>query len=367
MKGIILVGGEGTRLRPLTSRLPKPMVPIANRPLMERMIDWIRGHGITDIVLAMGYLPDQIRDYFGDGSRAGVNLTYVVENSPLGTAGAVKNAAGHLTSTCFVFNGDILTDLDLGAMLRAHRAANAQISISLTPVEDPTQFGVVEFDTDNRVERFTEKPKREEVRSNLINAGTYILEPRVLDYVPNGQFSMFERELFPQRVAAGDTVLAYPSTAYWIDIGTPDKYLAVHRDLLTGAVHVDLGTQRRPGVWANDSAIIEATAAIEGSAVLGACSKVGAGATLIGPVVLGPGAVVGEGATVQNSVLWDNVHIHSGAVVRNTILASGVSIAGECTDAVIGADVTVEPGNQLARGVRIWPGRVIPGDTISFG
>ncbi|MCS7001303.1 MAG: nucleotidyltransferase family protein, partial [Dehalococcoidia bacterium] len=171
MKGVILVGGEGTRLRPLTARLPKPMAPIVNQPFLERMISWIRSHGVTDLVLALCFLPEAIRAKLGDGSALGVNLSYVVEDTPLGTAGGVRNAAGHIDDTCFVFNGDILTDLDLSAMLRAHRAANALVSIALTPVDDPSQYGVVEQDESGRVLRFTEKPARDEAKSNWINAG----------------------------------------------------------------------------------------------------------------------------------------------------------------------------------------------------
>lgn len=367
MKGVILVGGEGSRLRPLTSRLPKPMVPIVNRPFLERMIGWMKRHGIDDIVLAMGYLPDRIRERLEDGRDLGVTLTYSVEDSPLGTAGAVKLAAGHLSDTCFVFNGDILTDLDLGAMLAAHRQAQAAVSIALTPVDDPTQFGVVEFDADHRITKFTEKPRRDEVRSNLINAGTYIIEPGVLERVPAGQYWMFERGLFPDLLAAGERLLAYPSDCYWVDIGTPDKYRQVHRDLLAGRLHAHLGQPRGHDLWVGEGCEIDESASFSGPVVLGDRVAIGPGAVIAGPTVIGSGSSVGANANVTDSILWENVRIGEGAIVSNCIVANDSRV--ECTafNALIGANVVVEPGNRLDCGIRVWPDRVIQRDTLSFG
>jgi mannose-1-phosphate guanylyltransferase len=367
VKGVILVGGEGTRLRPLTSRLPKPMVPIANRPFLERMIAWMKRFGITEIVLAMGYLPDRIRERLGDGEGLGVSLTYSVEEAPLGTAGAVKLAAGHLDETCFVFNGDILTDLDLGAMLAAHRRAKAAVSIALTPVDDPTQYGVAEFDTERRITKFMEKPRREEARSNWINAGTYILEPEVLERVPAGQFWMFERGLFPELLAAGERLLAFPSDCYWIDIGTPDTYRQVHRDLLAGRIHAHLGQPRGEHLWTGEGCEIDESASFSGPVVLGDRVRIGPGAVIAGPTVIGSGSSIGANANVTDSILWEHVRVGDGAIVSECIVANDSRIDCVAFNAVVGAHVTVESGNQLDRGVRVWPERVIHRDTLSFG
>lgn len=207
MKAVILVGGEGTRLRPLTYSTPKPMVPILNRPFLEHMLKYMKSHHINDVILALCYLPDHIRAYFGNGSDYGVKLTYDVETSPLGTAGAVKNVAQHLDETFFVFNGDVFTDLNLTAMLDTHRKKSSKATIALTPVDDPSMYGVVETDTNDRVKRFVEKPKREEATTNMINAGIYILEPELLEYIPANQNYMFERGLFPLLLEQGDPFL----------------------------------------------------------------------------------------------------------------------------------------------------------------
>ncbi|MBE0480396.1 MAG: NDP-sugar synthase, partial [Dehalococcoidia bacterium] len=238
MKAVILVGGEGLRLRPLTCNLPKPMVPVANKPFLEHTIDNLKKHGVDEVILAMGYLPDRIRQYFGDGSTLNIRLIYSVEDTPLGTGGAVKNAERFLDDTFIVLNGDIYSDLNLTDMVRLHLRRKAKATIALTPVEDPTAYGVVEIDSTSRVKAFIEKPSRESVTSHLINAGTYVLEPELLDMIPAGVHSMVERGLFPDLVKQGAPFLGYPSDAYWIDIGTPQDYIRLHRDLLMGKAHV---------------------------------------------------------------------------------------------------------------------------------
>lgn len=223
MKGVILVGGEGTRMRPLTCNTAKAMLPVLNQPFLGHMIRYLREGGINDIIFALCYLPDNIKRYFGDGSQFGVKLTYVVEESPLGTAGGVKNAAAYLDDLFFVFNGDIVTDIDLRAMLSFHRRRKAKATIALTPVEDPSHYGVVETNAQGRVKRFIEKPPREEATTNMINAGIYILDPQVLNDVPPRTFFMFERHLFPLLLEKGVPIYGFPCDAYWIDMGTPGK------------------------------------------------------------------------------------------------------------------------------------------------
>ena len=242
MKAIILIGGEGTRLRPMTCNTPKAVVPILNRPFLEHLLLYLEKHGVTDVILAMGYLPDPVQKCLGDGSQLGVRITYVVEESPLGTAGAVKNAESFIDGAFIVLNGDIITEIDLTDMIKRHQEIEPKASIALTPVDNPTVYGVVETDASGMVQRFVEKPGWDKVTTNMINAGIYILEPEVLAHVPASTHSMFERHLFPLLLEMGEPILSYPSDAYWIDIGTPEQYLKANHDLLLAwgdrAVHI---------------------------------------------------------------------------------------------------------------------------------
>jgi mannose-1-phosphate guanylyltransferase len=364
MKGVILVGGEGTRLRPLTVNRPKSMVPIANEPFLARMIRYLKAGGIDEIILAMGYLPDRIRAYFGEGESLGVRLVYSVEESPLGTAGAVKLAAPYIGGeTCFVFNGDVLTDLDLDALLRFHRARRAQVTIALSPVDNPSIYGVVETATDGRIRRFIEKPPPEEVTTNLINAGTYVMEPEVLDRIPPGEFYMYEHGVFPGLLEAGAPLYAFASDCYWIDIGTPAKYLSVNQDLLEGRVRRHGEAVRPPG----PGTVIDREAEVRGPVVLGADCRIEAGARLIGPSALSDGCVVERGATVEASVLWEGARAGAGAVARGAILGRRTILRGQVLDgAVIGDEAVVEADNILAAGARLWPGAHLPPRTITF-
>lgn len=241
MKAVLLVGGEGTRLRPLTCNTVKAMVPVANKPFLEHIIAYLSSHGVDEIVVTLCYLPDRIRDYFGDGRRFGVKMDYVREESPLGTAGAVKNAAAHLDSTFVVLNGDIFTGLDLSNMIVAHRYRGAEATIALTPVDNPTAYGVVEMEQTGRVRRFVEKPPPDQVTSNLINAGTYVLEPCVLEEIPAGMPCMFEHHVFPGLLQRRAAFYGYVSSTYWLDIGTPEKYRKLNCDLVAGTCPSGVG------------------------------------------------------------------------------------------------------------------------------
>jgi mannose-1-phosphate guanylyltransferase len=350
MKAVILVGGEGTRLRPLTCNITKAMVPILNRPFLEHMLRYLREHGIGEIILAMGYLPTQIQSYFGDGAQLGVRMTYLVEESPLGTAGAVKNAEAFLDEPFFVFNGDVLTEIDLTAMMGRHQEIRPKVSIALTPVEDPTIYGVVETDSGGRVERFIEKPARDEVTSNMINAGIYILEPEVLGHVPPSTPFMFEHHLFPQLLEMDEAILSYPSDAYWIDIGTPEKYLKAHHDLL-----LRWGDK---GIRVGRGSKVHSTARIDGPVLIGENCVVAEDTQIKGPTVLGPGCEVASSAVVEGSVLWQGVKVGEGVILRNCVAGSGSRVqAGSqaLVDCVLGDGITVDGGQQLAEGDRVWP------------
>ena len=359
MKAVILVGGEGTRLRPLTFSTPKAMVPILNRPFLEHMLEYLKRHGIDDVILTLCYLPDPIQGYFGDGSGLGLKLSYAMEGSPLGTAGAVKNVAGRLDETFYAFNGDTFTDIDLTAMLTLHRRRSAKATIALTPVDDPTIYGVVETDAEGRVQRFIEKPSRDAVTTNMINAGAYILEPEVMGQVPDGQNFSFEHGLFPHLLQRGDTVCGYPSEAYWIDIGTPQKYLKLHQDLLSAEIVRPMpGRQVSRGVHAGEGVEIHRSARLKGPLVIGSNCSIGAGASIEGPVAIGEGCTIGAETDIKGTVIWHNTSIGRGASIRGSVIAEHVSIGQRSTLAagcVIGNGVSVDSGSKLARDTSVWP------------
>lgn len=355
LKAVILVGGEGTRLRPLTCNTHKSMVPILNRPFLEHMIYYLKGYGIEDIVLALCHLPKSIESYFGDGRDFGVKLDYVLEDSPLGTAGAVKNAEKYLDDLFLVFNGDVFTHIDLGKMLDLHLERKAKVSIALTPVENPTVCGVVETDSNWKVQRFLEKPSWEEVTTNLINAGIYIMDPDILQDIPANTRFMFEYDVFPQLLKKGVPVYAYPSDAYWVDIGTPVKYLQLHHDLLRKKSTSDYCEQI---MQRESECFIHPTAEIEGDVVIGDGCAIGARVRIKGPTSIGAGCKILEDTTIEASILWRNVHVGQKAVLRECMLGNDSFIGNGSlipADSVIGDKVVVSEGSQLTSGARIWP------------
>jgi len=339
------------------------MVPILNRPFLEHMLKYMKSHHIDDVVLALCYLPDHIRDYFGDGSDYGVKLTYVVESSPLGTAGAVKNVAQHLDETFFVFNGDVFTDMNLTTMLETHRKKSSKATIALTPVDDPSMYGVVETDANGRVKRFIEKPKREEAKTNMINAGTYILEPDLLKYIPSNQNYMFERGLFPLLLEQGDPFYSFASHGYWIDIGTPEKYMKVNNDLLQGKIAAELpGRTYSKNVWMEDGCKIHPTTKIDGPVVIGSNCIIEAKAHIKGPTVIGPNCSIGIGSLVEKSIVWHNVAIGKGTSLQQCIIADTVLISEGCDIAagcIIGNKVSVGKNKKLKPDTKVMPGEKV--------
>ncbi|MFC2004490.1 sugar phosphate nucleotidyltransferase [Chloroflexota bacterium] len=359
MKAVILIGGEGTRLRPLTCNTPKAMVPILNRPFLERLLHYLKKHGIRDIILAMGYLPTPIQSSLGDGTQFGVHITYLVEESPLGTAGAVKNAESLLDEPFAVFNGDILTEIDLTAMTQRHQEIKPKVSIALTPVDNPTVYGVVETDGKGMVRRFVEKPSWDQVTTNMINAGIYILEPEVLSHIPASTPFMFEHHVFPVLLKKGDPILSYPSEAYWIDIGTPEKYLKAHHDLL-----LKWGNRSVQSEGKNQ---IHPTALIEGPVLIGQGCVIAANVQIKGPAVLGPRCRIAQGTVIEGAVLWHDSQVAEETVLRNCIIGSFVCIEKAChilEDCVLGDNVTVGEGSRLAQGTRKWPDSYIEPNTV---
>ena len=361
MKAVILVGGEGTRLRPLTCNITKAMVPILNKPFLEHLLGYLKGHGITDIILAMSYLPDHIKDYFGDGARLGVSLSYLIEEEALGTAGAVKNAERYLDESFLMLNGDVFTDMDITSVIDFHRERKAAATIAVTPVDDPTAYGLIETGDGGRITRFLEKPRREEVTTNMINAGIYILEPDILARIPPQKKVSIERETFQQLLTQGEPMYAYSSTAYWLDMGTPEKYLRLNHDLLLGKALSSVNVSRSGGSQIAPSADIKAPV------LIGKGSVIGPGARVKGPVVLGPECKVEEGATIEGAVLWNNVSVGRKAILRNCIVASYCQIheKSEVMDnCVLGDRVVVGKNSKMPQGTRILPDkRIAPGAT----
>ena len=374
MKAVILVGGFGTRLRPLTINTPKPLLPLVNRPFFDYTLHMLRRHHITDVVLALGYRSESFQRTYGDGSAQRMSIAYVYEEEPLDTGGAIKNVEASLTpgETFLVFNGDVLTDLDLTEMLRYHRETGSICTISLTPVEDPSHYGVVDMDRAGRIERFTEKPKREEATSNWINAGTYVMEPEVLAGIPSGQRWSVERAVFPDLLTKGRTLYGYRSQAYWMDIGTPEKYMQAQADLLSdilkGQIEPD-GELLAGNVWAGEGAFVHSSANIVGPVVLGKKCHVSAGATIVGPTVLGDKCFVGEGASLEGVVAWENASFAARSRSRHCMVATNGQVGPDCVvedAAIVGDDASTGAGNHLSHGMKLWPGMVLPDKSVSF-
>lgn len=332
MQALILAGGKGTRLRPLTNHTPKPIVPICNRPFLLYQLDVLRDAGITDITLSLSYQPQRIEQQLGDGSDYGVRLKYTTEPQPMGTAGAYKFAAEHIRETTIVFNGDVLTDLNLEAVIREHEARKAAATIVLTPVEDPSAYGVVETEKDGRVLRFLEKPKPGETTFNTINAGTYVLDPRVLDFIPEGESYSFEYSFFPDLLRRGEPFFAHvpPEETYWIDIGTPARYLKAHHDLLANRVgRIKLDAQHNQ----SDAASAE----VDALSLVAADCTLKPGAEIINSV-LGEGCMIEEKARIENSVVWPHTRVAAGARVSTSIIGRGCHVgrAAQVSRAVLG-------------------------------
>jgi mannose-1-phosphate guanylyltransferase len=367
VQALILAGGEGTRLRPLTSTIPKPVVPLVGRPFISYMLEWLRGHGVDDVILGCGFMADRVRDVLGDGSGLGISLRYLEEPRPLGTGGALKFAEDLLDDRFFMLNGDVLTDLDLTAQLESHERTGARATLALVPVDDPSAYGLVRTGPDGAVTEFVEKPGPEEVDTNLINAGAYILERSVLDGMPPaGTNVSIERDVFPTLVGRG--LHGYEASGYWLDIGTPDRYLQGTYDILEGKVETEVGRQLHDaGLILVDGATIEGRV-LAPALVASGCS-VGARALVGDRSALGEGVTIGEGTHVESSVLLAGVSVGVATTIRASIIGQDVQIGDHCQiegGVVLGAGVKIGSGNTLAAGARIFPGVTLPDGAIRF-
>jgi mannose-1-phosphate guanylyltransferase len=332
MKAILLAGGKGTRLRPLTVHTPKPIVPIFDRPFLQYQIDLLRKlPEIDEVILSLNYQPRRIEEMFGDGDAQGVRLRYVVEPVPLGTAGAVKYAEQYLCDSVVVLNGDVMTAIDLPAVLRLHRERRAKATIVLTPVENPSAYGLVETDSAGNVHRFLEKPSPDQITCDTINAGIYVLEPDTFDRIPADTAWSIERSYFPSLVERGETFVAYVDRGYWIDIGTPAKYLQVHRDIMDGRFVAPPFTNGANAAWIAADARVEPGAVVEGPCFVDSGAVVKAGARLLPYSVIGKQAHVEEEAVVDGAIVWANTWIGREASVRQAILGRNCHIGRSAT------------------------------------
>ncbi len=321
MKAILLAGGKGTRLRPLTIHTPKPIVPIFDRPFLRYQIDLLRSvPEIDEVVLSLNYQPRRIEEMFGDGAGLGVGIRYVVEPVPLGTAGAVRYAGEALHESVIVFNGDVLADLDLAAVIALHRERRARATIVLTPVENPAAYGLVETDAQGNVTRFLEKPNPDEITCDTINAGVYVLEPDTFDRIPKDVPWSIERSFFPSLIERGETFVAYVARGYWIDIGTPEKYMQVHRDIMDGRYRAAPMPEASSRLWVAPGARVEEGAVLEGPCFIDDGAVVKAGARVGQYGVVGRQCQIEEHAVVDRSILWPNTRVAQEAHVRGAIV-----------------------------------------------
>ena len=363
MKAVIMAGGEGTRLRPLTSNQPKPMMPIANRPMMEHVIELLKKYGFEEIVVTVAFQANAIRTYFGNGSEFGVHMVYATEETPLGTAGSVRNAMEQLDEPFLVISGDVLTDMDLASIVDFHQNRKAMATIGLKSMENPLEFGIVITREDGSIERFLEKPSWGQVFSDTINTGVYVLEPTIFDYIDAEKSVDFSSDVFPRMLDDGMPMFGFVSDGYWEDVGTLDAYIKVHQDVLDTQVGIDIsGFQVGEGIWLGEGSEVDPAAIIDGPAIIGDYCRVEAGARLGEYTVLGSNVRVGADAFLERSVVHDNVYLGQGVRLRGAVvgrssdlrrgarLEEGVVIGDEC---FVGEHAVIHPG------VKVYPFKTV--------
>jgi mannose-1-phosphate guanylyltransferase len=368
LPAVILVGGQGTRLRPLTDRTRKDMLPLVDRPLLAYTFEHLAGHGVERSIVSCGYLPDQIQAVFGE-EHDGMALEYAIEDEPLGTGGAIGFAGRTLEGSFFALNGDSLREADLGEMVAFHRSTGAKATILLTPVADPSRYGLVRTASDGRVETFLEKPRPEEIDTDLINAGLYVLEPEVLDLVPEGRAVSIEREVFPTLAAEG-SVYGIALPGYWLDVGTPESYLQAHRDVLERIFSTQVGDALGADfTLVDDTADVHPRAKLVPPVYVGPGAVVEEGARLGSLAVLGAGARLARGGVVENAVVGARTSVGEGASIVGSVVGDGAELGAGCqlhNLAVVGPGANVGKGNVLDYGLRVGAEQTIPDDALRF-
>jgi mannose-1-phosphate guanylyltransferase/phosphomannomutase len=368
VKAVVMAGGEGTRLRPLTSNQPKPMMPMANRPLMEHVVRRLAVHGIDDIVVTVAFLASHIRNYFGDGSELGVSMRYATEETPLGTAGSVRNAAAELDDTFIVISGDVLSDIDLDAAVKAHRSSGALATIALKRVENPVDFGIVITNAEGWVERFLEKPTWGQVFSDTINTGIYVLEPQILDLIPERESVDFSEMVFPAALQRGMAIQGLVVDGYWEDVGTIEAYHRAHRDVLDQRVAVEIpGFRLGDGIWLGEGADVDPAAEITGPVIIGDNCRVEAGASIGEYTVLGSNVVVKHDASLARTVVHDHVYIGPGAHLRGCIVGRSADLrrgARAEEGVVLGEESFVGDGAVINQNVKVYPYKTVEAGAV---
>jgi mannose-1-phosphate guanylyltransferase/phosphomannomutase len=352
VKAVIIAGGLGTRLRPLTYNTPKPIVPVANVPFVVHQIEHLVTHGVTEIILNLHYLSNEIKKILNDGKQWGIKINYSIEEHPLGTAGAVKNAEQFFDKgPMIVFNGDILTDINISKLVSYHQEKNARVTLALTEVEDPTSFGLVLTDKDGRVNKFIEKPNWGMVTAKTINAGIYVIDPKIFKEVPKGQEYSFERQLYPSLLAKGERVYGYLSGAYWIDIGNPEKYKEVHQAILRNEVAVKIyGTRLNGKVWLGKDTMPDRTVKFAGPSIIGEKVKLGKETEIKDYVVVGNRVAIGENCSLDRSIIWEGTKIGNHVRLSDCILGYNCVIEDEVS---IERGMVLADGSVLKKGTRI--------------
>lgn len=368
MKAVIMAGGKGTRLRPLTCNQPKPMVPIANRPMMEHIIALLKRYNFTDVLATLFYLPESIQNHFNDGEAYGMHIHYAIEESPLGTAGSVRNGAGFLNETFLVISGDTLTDIDLGAAIAFHHEKQATATLVLTRVNNPLEYGVVITDEEGRIRRFLEKPGWGEVFSDTVNTGIYILEPKIFNEYQAGQVFDFSKDLFPLLLGKGEPLYGFVADGYWSDIGNLEQYRQAHYDILSGKVQLAIpGREILPKVWAGENTKIDATARINGPVLLGDYCEIGPQVELGEFSVVGEHSVIGEGSSIKRSILWERSFVGNHSELRGAILSRNSFLKGKNTlfeGAVLGEGVSLGHRTTVKPQVKVWPDKAVESGVI---
>jgi mannose-1-phosphate guanylyltransferase / phosphomannomutase len=363
MKAVVMAGGEGSRLRPLTLGRPKPMVPIATKPVMEHNLDLLKRHGITDIVVTVQYLASMIQDYFGDGSQMGLNIVYSVEQSPLGTAGSVKLAQRYLDETFMVISADALTDFDLKKIVDFHREKKSLATLTLYRVPNPLEYGVIITREDGSIAQFLEKPSWGEVFSDTVNTGLYVLEPEVLDYFEPDKVYDFSQELFPLMLKRGDPLFGYIAPGYWCDVGNLQEYIRSNADLLSGKIDIPLpGRHMGGGIWVDQDVQIAPDAQLHGPIFVGREAKIKSGAVIHGPTVIGEYSILEDRSRVVRSVIWNNSYCGERVELHGAIVGKQCNIQSKAVvfeGAVIGDGTVIRDGAIIQSNVKIWPNKEI--------
>jgi mannose-1-phosphate guanylyltransferase / phosphomannomutase len=369
VKAVVMAGGEGTRLRPMTANQPKPMLPVVNRPIMEHVLRLLRKHGLTETVVTVQFLASIVRNYFGDGEDFGMSLQYATEETPLGTAGSVKNAEDALRDEPFlVISGDALTDIDLSDLIAFHKDNNALVTVALARVPDPLEFGIVIVDDDGKIQRFLEKPTWGQVFSDTVNTGIYVMEPEVLAEVPAGQVVDWSGDIFPKLLENGARLYGWIADGYWEDVGSHESYLKAQADVLSGRVNVEIdGFEVSPGVWVAEGAEVDPEAVLTGPLCIGDYAKLEAGAVVREFTVVGSNVIVKEGAFLHRAIVHNNVYVGRGAQLRGCVVGKNTDVMSQSRveeGAVVGDECVIEPDSYVSAGVKVYPFKTIEAGAV---